>query len=155
MATLLTSSIAPNFTLPDQHGDLQSLLDILKTKAVVLYFYPKDGTYGCTKEACAFRDRYEDFLALGAEVIGVSADAIDSHQEFMTHHQLPFLLLSDPDRRVHKMYGVDRGFFGLVSARITFVIDQKGIIRKTFDSLIDFEGHVRESLAILKELAQR
>ncbi len=152
MSSLALGAQAPDFTLTDQYGRQQQLSTLLKTKAVVLYFYPKDGTYGCTKEACAFRDSYEDFTDLGAEVIGVSADPIDSHKTFNDQHQLPFLLLSDPDRSVHKLYGVDKGFFGLVSARITFVIDQKAIVRKTFDSLMDFKGHVTESLSILKGL---
>ncbi len=154
MSTPTVNTPAPDFTLLDQHGRPQRLSKILETKAVVLYFYPKNETYGCTKEACAFRDSYEDFTDLGVEVIGVSADGVDSHKDFIAHHQLPFLLLSDADRSVHKRYGVAQGILGLLSSRITFVIDQQGIIRKKFDSLTNFNGHVTESLAILKELAK-
>lgn len=152
MSRLTIGSPAPDFTLTDQHGQPQQLSKLLKTKAVVLYFYPKNETWGCTKEACAFRDSYEDFTDLGAEVVGISADSAVSHQDFIAHHQLPFVLLSDPDRAVQKLYGVERAMFGLLGARITFVIDQRGIVRKTFDSLIDFQGHVQESLAILRNL---
>jgi thioredoxin-dependent peroxiredoxin len=151
MPSLTLGSTAPDFSLLDQDGQLQSLSKILQKKAVVLYFYPKDETYGCTKEACAFRDTHEVFTDMGAEVIGISADDVNSHARFANRHQLPFLLLSDPQRKVHELYGVERGFFGLVSARVTFVIDRQGIIRQTFDSLINFNGHVEASLAILKQ----
>jgi thioredoxin-dependent peroxiredoxin len=151
MPALPIGSAAPDFSLLDQRGELQTLSKILKDKAVVLYFYPKDETYGCTKEACAFRDSHEVFTDMGAVVIGVSADDVASHARFQKRHELPFLLLSDPGRKVHELYGVEKGFFGLISGRVTFVIDRKGIIRQTFDSLINFEGHVQASLAILKQ----
>ena len=150
MPALSIGSAAPDFSLLDQRGKLQTLSKILKTKAVVLYFYPKDETYGCTKEACAFRDSHEVFTDMGAVVIGVSADDVASHARFQKRHELPFLLLSDPDKRVHKLYGVDKGFLGLLAARVTFVIDRQGTIRESFDSLVNFEGHVAKSIAILK-----
>jgi thioredoxin-dependent peroxiredoxin len=143
---------APDFTLPDQHGHPFTLSKALATHAVVLYFYPKDETFGCTIESCAFRDAYEAFVEAGAVVVGISTDSIASHQQFIQHHQLPFTLLSDPDKTVHLLYGVDKGAFGLIKARVTFVIDKKSIIQKTFDSLIDFKGHVSASLKVLKEL---
>jgi peroxiredoxin Q/BCP len=155
MQPLAPGVTAPDFTLLDQHGRPQRLSKILETKAVVLYFYPKDETYGCTKQACFFRDSYEDFQALGAEVVGISADGVDSHKQFIAHHQLPFVLLSDPQRTVHHLYGVERSLFGMVGARITFVIDQHGIVRKQFDSLLNFSGHIAESLAVLQSLAAK
>jgi peroxiredoxin Q/BCP len=141
---------APDFTLLDQSGNTQTLSAILQHKAVVLYFYPKNETYGCTKEACAFRDSHEAFTDMGVEVIGVSADSVASHAQFGGHHKLPFILLSDPDKAVHKRYGVDKGFLGLLAARVTFVIDQQGIVRNVFDSLVDFEGHVKASMTALQ-----
>ena len=143
---------APDFILKDQNGAAFRLSEILKTHAVVLYFYPKDETYGCTKEACFFRDAFEDFVDAGAIVVGVSADSVASHEKFAENHRLPFTLLSDPDKAVHKKYGVEKGFLGILSARVTFVIDQQGVIRKTFDSLGNFEGHVKESLKVIKLL---
>jgi thioredoxin-dependent peroxiredoxin len=150
MPTLPIGTPAPDFSLLDQEGNAQTLSNILKDKAVVLYFYPKNETYGCTKEACAFRDSHEVFTDLGAEVIGISADSVNSHQRFQNNHKLPFLLLSDPDRKVHQLYGVTKSFFGLVPGRVTFVIDRKGIVQKVFDSMMDFEGHVKESLSYLQ-----
>lgn len=152
MTTTTIGSIAPDFTLMDQDGHEFSLSKALKSTAVVLYFYPKNETYGCTKEACAFRDRYEDFVEAGAQVVGVSADSISSHQLFIANRKLPFTLLSDPDKTVHRLYGVGTGLLGMFSKRITFVIDQQGIIKKTFDSLIDFEGHVEQSLKELRKI---
>ena len=109
--------IAPGFTLPSQNGSPVSLRDF-QGKAVVLYFYPKDNTPGCTAESCAFRDQYEVFKAAGAEVIGVSGDSPDSHQKFATQHQLPFTLLSDRDNKVRKLYGATAAF-GLFPGRVT------------------------------------
>ena len=96
---------APNFTLLSQMGDEVTLSEYIGKKNVVLYFYPKDETRGCTREACEFRDRYDVFTNLGAEVIGVSAQSVESHKSFATHHGLPFLLLSDEKNEVRKLYG--------------------------------------------------
>ncbi|MBK9451724.1 MAG: peroxiredoxin [Bacteroidetes bacterium] len=152
MAALSVGNIAPDFSLPDQNGKPFQLSQALKTHAVVLYFYPKDETYGCTKEACFFRDAFEDFVDAGAIVVGISADSVQSHEKFADHHRLPFTLLSDPDKAVHKLFGVEKGFLGLLSARVTFVIDPQGRICKTFDSLANFQGHVVESLKVIKSL---
>src|SRR5713226_3870901 len=97
---------APDFTLESKSGEKVSLADFRGKKNVVLYFYPKDETMGCTREACGFRDRYEAFTDLGAEVVGISSDSIESHKKFAEHHNLPFTLLSDPKKFVRKMYGV-------------------------------------------------
>ncbi|MGZ3582091.1 MAG: peroxiredoxin, partial [Ktedonobacterales bacterium] len=114
---------APDFALPTQGGTLVRLSDFLGKQAVVLYFYPKDNTRGCTAEACAFRDSYEVFKDAGAEVIGVSSDSEESHQQFATQHRLPFVLLSDRDGELRKRYGVPTTF-GLVPGRVTYIIDK-------------------------------
>ena len=144
-------SIAPDFTLPRQDGTPVQLSDYRGKSAVVLYFYPKDNTGGCTAEACAFRDSYEVFKDAGAEVIGVSADSTDSHQQFAGRHRLPFVLLSDEGGAVSKLYKVPK-WLGLFAGRVTFVIDKQGIIRHVFNSQMAFDRHISESLNTLKAL---
>lgn len=117
-------------------------------KPLVVYFYPKDETFGCTKEACAFRDAYQDFTDAGAEVIGISRDDAASHKSFKDHHRLPFTLLSDPGGRVAKEWKVG----GFIPGRSTFVFDKEGKLRHRFDSAIRFGKHVDEALAIVKSL---
>lgn len=143
--------MALDFTLTSQEGEPISLKDFRGQKCVVLYFYPKDDTPGCTKESCGFRDRYEDFSQAGAEVIGISGDSIDSHQKFATKYQLPFTLLSDPGDRVRKLYGVP-ATFGLLPGRVTYVIDKDGIVRHIFNSQLNFQGHIDESLQTLARI---
>ena len=121
-------------------------------KALVVYFYPKDETYGCTAEACSFRDQYEDFVAAGAEVIGVSRDDASSHQSFKAHHKLPFTLLTDPDGKVADAWGVKKTL-GLMPGRVTFVFDKAGVLRHRFDSQLRFGRHVDEALEMVKHLA--
>ncbi|NWF61979.1 MAG: peroxiredoxin [Fischerella sp.] len=141
---------APNFTLPSQNGSPVSLTDF-RGKPVVLYFYPKDDTPGCTVESCAFRDQYEVFKSAGAEVIGISGDSPESHQKFATKHQLPFTLLSDKGNKVRKQYGATAAF-GLFPGRVTYVIDQDGVVQYVFDSMFNFKGHVEEALKTLQGL---
>ncbi len=140
---------APNFSLKDQQGQTVSLSDFRGKKAVVVYFYPKDETPGCTAEACAFRDAYEDFRDAGAEVIGVSSDSIASHAEFAAKHRLNFTLLSDADGSVRKAYGVAKTF-GLLPGRETFVIDKSGSIRLHFSSQFRPRKHILEALDVLR-----
>ena len=142
---------APNITLPDQSGEEVSLWDVIGKSAIVLYFYPKDDTPGCTTEACAFRDSYEIFKDAGAEVIGVSSDSADSHQRFAARHRLPFILLSDKDRAVRKLYGVS-STFGLLPGRVTYVIDKFGVVRHIFDSQFAPQKHISEALETLQKL---
>ncbi len=143
---------APDFTLPDQNGQAVHLADVLARGHLVLYFYPKDESAGCTAEACSFRDQYEVFRDAGAEVIGVSGDSVKSHQEFAQHHRLPFTLLSDAQGEVRKLYGVQKTL-GIISGRVTFVIDRTGIVRYSFNSQMNPLRHVPEALAILKDLS--
>ena len=142
---------APDFTLPSQMGDNVTLSEFLGKKAIVLYFYPKDESPGCTREACSFRDSYDVFTELGAEVLGVSSQSVESHKSFATHHGLPFLLLSDADGKVRQFYGVP-ATMGVIPGRVTFIIDKKGVVRHVFSSQFQPEKHIEEALRILKEL---
>ena len=117
----------------------------------MLYFYPRDGSPGCTKEACAFRDAYEDLKDAGAEVIGVSSQSEESHSIFSLKYNLPFLLLVDEGAEVRKMYGVPSSF-GIIPGRVTFVIDKQGMIRHVFSSQTNIEGHVQDALKVLRSL---
>jgi thioredoxin-dependent peroxiredoxin len=139
---------APDFTLESNAGEKVSLSQFQGQKNVVLYFYPKDETMGCTREACGFRDRYEAFTDLGAEVVGVSSDSPESHRRFAEHHRLPFTLLSDPRKVVRKLYGVPSNM-GFLPGRVTYVIDKRGVVRHIFNSQMHPEEHVSEALRIL------
>jgi thioredoxin-dependent peroxiredoxin len=141
-------SKAPDFTLPSQSGEMVSLKDFLGEKPVILYFYPKDDTPGCTKEACAFRDEHEEFGKLDAEVIGVSSDSVESHRRFAEKHNLTFTLLSDEGGKVRRMYGVPNTF-GIFPGRVTHVIDEAGVVRHVFSSQIGAVKHVEGALKSL------
>lgn len=140
---------APDFNLQDQHGNLVNLYSILKQKKAVVYFYPKDETAGCTAEACSFRDNYEDFKALGAEVIGISRDSGEEHSRFASNHKLPFTLLSDPGGSVAKSFKVPKTL-GIIPGRVTYVIDQNHIILSSFNSQFNALLHIKEALKTLK-----
>ena len=144
---------APDFTLPSQNGTPVSLNNF-RGKPVILYFYPKDDTPGCTAQSCAFRDQYEVFKTAGAEVIGVSGDSPESHQKFAAKYQLPFTLLSDKGDQVRKLYGATAAF-GLFPGRVTYVIDQQGVVQYVFDSMFNFKGHVEEALKTLQQIAAK
>ena len=145
---------APDFELHANSGRTVKLADYRGKKAVVLYFYPKDETPGCTREACSFRDEYEDFTAAGAEVIGVSDDSVASHDAFASHHKLPFVLASDPGGALREKMGVKKTL-GMLPGRVTFVIDKDGVIRDRFDSQLRFKAHVHNALELVKQLEQR
>jgi len=142
---------APDFELPDRAGQIRRLSDLRGKRPVVLYFYPKDDTPGCTKEACAFRDQFEDFQDLGAEVIGVSSDSPEAHGRFQEKYALPFTLLSDRGGAVRKRYGVP-ATLGLIPGRVTFVIDTTGTVRHVFNSQAQATRHVSEALETIREL---
>ncbi len=151
--TLKVGDPAPDFSLPTDGGGQVALKD-LRGKKVVLYFYPKDDTSGCTKEACAFRDAQPDFSAANAVVLGVSKDGVASHEKFKTKHDLPFTLLSDEDGKVCEAYGVwveksmyGRKFMGI--ERATFLIDEEGVIREIWRK-VKVSGHAE---AVLKAVA--
>jgi thioredoxin-dependent peroxiredoxin len=141
--------VAPDFTLPSHSGEEVSLGEFVgRKRAIVLFFYPKDDTPACTKEACAFRDGYEQFGKLGVEVIGVSSDSVRSHQRFVEKHELPFTLLSDEGSEVRRLYGVPN-MFGLFPGRVTYVIDEEGVVRHVFSSQLQAARHVEEALEAL------
>lgn len=142
---------APDFTLPSQSGEPVRLQDRLGERVVVLYFFPKDGTPGCTAEACAFRDSHDVFAEAGAEVIGVSSDSVDSHVAFAGRHELPFTLLSDAGGQVRKSYGVP-SVLGLLPGRVTYVIDRQGTVRHVFNSMTRIGRHVDDALDMVKKL---
>jgi thioredoxin-dependent peroxiredoxin len=146
-------SKAPDFTLPSQSGVMVNLKDFIGKKPVVLFFYPKDDTPGCTKEACAFRDDYEEFDKLDAQVIGISSDSVESHRRFAKKHDLPFTLLSDEGRKVRRLYGVPNAF-GLFPGRVTYVIDEEGVVRHIFSSQLGVEQHVEEALKALHSISR-
>lgn len=148
---LAVGDTAPDFSLPDAEGKTVTLSAFREKKVVVLYFYPKDDTPGCTAESCSFRDSYEDFATAGAEVIGISSDSVESHKKFASKHSLPFLLVSDSSKKVQSAFGV-RALFGLLPGRVTFVIDRTGVIRHVFDSQLQATKHVKEAIEIVKKL---
>jgi peroxiredoxin Q/BCP len=142
---------APDFSLPSQSGAEVRLRDRLGQRVIVLYFYPKDDTPGCTKEACAFRDSYEVFTDAGADVIGISSDSVDKHSAFAGKHSLPFTLLSDQGGKVRKSYGVP-SVLGLLPGRVTYVIDQAGTVRSIINSMTQIDHHINEALDMVRKL---
>ncbi len=121
----------------------------IQHKPVVVYFYPKDNTPGCTAQACSFRDAYQDFQDLGAEVIGISGDSVRSHQNFQDKYKLPFVLLSDADRKLRKLFGVPTALFGFLPGRVTYVFDATGKCIYIFDSL-SAKMHISKALQALQ-----
>jgi peroxiredoxin Q/BCP len=150
MVELKVRDKSPEFSLMDERGRLVSLRDYLGKKVVILYFYPKDFTPGCTAEACSFRDDYKIYEERGAVVVGVSLDSVESHMKFSEKYNLPFLLLSDSRKEVAKAYGV-LGTGGFLAKRVTFVIDKEGRIAAVFPK-VDVKHHSEEVLKVLDEL---
>lgn len=140
---------APDFELKDKDGNIVKLSDFRGEKSVVVYFYPKDETPGCTAQACSFRDSYQDFTDAGAEVIGISSDGSSSHAGFAENHRLPFILLSDLTGKVRKSYGA-YDLLGLIPGRVTFVIDKQGKVIHKFDSQLSPKKHIQESLTAIE-----
>ena len=151
MVKVGVGDMAPDFTLPSQTGENVTLSQFFGKKSSVLYFYPKDESRGCTKEACAFRDSYEVFKELGAEVIGVSGQDVESHRSFASLHNLPFILLSDKDNKIRKLYGVPTTL-GVIPGRVTYIIDKEGVIRHIFSSQFQPQKHIDDAINILRKL---
>jgi len=141
---------APDFELTNQLGKTFRLSEHCKQKMVVLFFYPKNETRGCTAEACAFRDQQQDFAKAGAEVVGISGDSMESHQSFAQNHGLNYQLLSDRGNVVRKLFGVPNTLI-FIPGRVTFVINKQMKIVHLFDSMRQFEKHVAEALKAIKE----
>jgi peroxiredoxin Q/BCP len=137
----------PVFSLRDQTDNLFNISDYTGKKILVIYFYPRDESSGCTKEACSFRDQYDAFTKAGAMVIGINSGTVESHRKFIQNHKLPFTLLSDPENKVLKMFGVKSKFF--ITGRETFVVDLSGKIVFTFDSFANGPAHEKEALQFI------
>ena len=144
---------APDFTLYDQDGESVSMSDFKDVNNVVLFFYPKDFSPGCTTQACSFRDSYESFTDQGAVVIGVSSDSVESHKKFLDAYLLPFTLLSDPKGEVRSLYGATKAF-GLLPGRFTFIVDKTGEIRHIFTSETNMKKHIDEAIRVLREISE-
>lgn len=142
----------PKFQLLDQDGNNFSSNDFTGKQAMVIYFYPKDDTPGCTKEACKFRDEFEVFSDLNVKVIGISSDDVSSHKAFAEKFNLPFTLLADTEKETRRLFGVPAFGAGLIPGRVTYIIDKEGIVRYIFNSMTDAEKHIEESLEFLKNL---
>ena len=142
----------PAFVLKDQNNADFDIDKFRGKKILVIYFYPKDDTPGCTTEACAFRDEYEVFTDLDVKVIGISSDDVTSHKNFAEKYSLPFTLLADTNKKVQKLFGVPKSFLGLIPGRVTYIVDKNGIIVHIFNSMTNAEKHISESLSIIKNI---
>jgi peroxiredoxin Q/BCP len=140
----------PFFTAKDSKGNNFEIQNYIG-QPLVIYFYPKDNTPGCTTQACSFRDQYEDFKDLGAEVIGISSDSITSHEKFAQQYRLPFILLSDNDKKIRNLFGVKSNLFGLIPGRVTYVADQNGIIQFIFDAM-SAANHIPKALEVIRKI---
>jgi thioredoxin-dependent peroxiredoxin len=141
----------PAFSLLDQNDSMFNISEYTGKKILVIYFYPKDESSGCTREACSFRDNYKEFTNAGAMVIGINSGTVNSHRKFMQNHQLPFTLLSDPENKVFKMFGVKTKFF-FITGRETFVVDKSGKIVFTFESFTNGAAHEQEALKFIRTM---
>jgi thioredoxin-dependent peroxiredoxin len=150
--TLQEGDAVPDVTLKGTGGAPVRLRDLLGDKALVVYFYPRDDSPGCTAQACSLRDQYQDFTDAGADVVGISSDSEESHEKFVAKHRLPFRLLSDPDGAARKAFGVGASFLGLLPGRVTFVADKGGTIRYVFDSQMQVKKHAEGALEVVRSL---
>jgi thioredoxin-dependent peroxiredoxin len=152
MKKIEIGSKIPEFSLPDQNGDLFELKSVLGKKNVVIYFYPKDDSPGCTKEACYFRDQFEVFNDVDAVIIGISGQSVESHKKFAEKYRLSYTLLSDKKNKIRDLFGVPSNLFGLLPGRVTYIVDKTGKVIYSFNSQSEATRHVDEALRILKEL---
>lgn len=141
----------PDVTLRGKDGPV-SLRQLVRPGGLVVYFYPRDDTPGCTVESCHFRDQYEDFVGAGADVVGISADSPESHEKFKAKHRLPFTLLTDEGNAARQAFGVGTTF-GILPGRVTFVFDGQGVCRYSFDSQLRVHAHVERALGEIRKLA--
>ena len=152
MHKLEVGKTVPQFTLADQNGNFFSISSVIGKKNLVIYFYPKDDSPGCTAEACYFRDEYEVFNQADAMIIGISGQSVESHKKFAEKYRLSFTLLSDEGDKVRKLFGVPVNFMGLVPGRVTYIVDKSGKVVDIFNSQSQAKRHVDEALKILKTL---
>ncbi|WP_310378387.1 peroxiredoxin [Flavobacterium sp.] len=142
----------PHFKAKDSNGNDFDSNNLIGIKPLVIYFYPKDNTPGCTAQACGFRDQYVDFTDLGAEVIGISSDTVDSHLGFSNRYKLPFILLSDSTKKIRKLFGVPSGLLGMLPGRVTYVTDKNGIVILIFDNSLLATKHISKALTAIKKI---
>jgi len=152
MKKIEVGSLLPEFTLTDQNGNSFSISSVLNKKNLVIYFYPKDDSPGCTKEACAFRDQFEVFNEADALIIGISGQSVESHKKFAEKYHLSFILLSDEGDKIRNLFGVPVNFLGLLPGRVTYIVDKTGKVVYIFNSQTQAEKHVEEALRILKSM---
>ena len=152
MNKIEVGSLLPSFTLRDQNGSEFDVNSVLRKKNLVIYFYPKDDSPGCTKEACSFRDHYEIFHEADAIIIVISSDDVESHRRFAEKYCLTYTLLSDEENKVRKLFGVPTNLFGLIDGRVTYVVNKQGKVIHIFNSQIQAEKHINESIKALKNL---
>jgi len=152
MNEIKTGSSIPDFTLPDQNGNMFDIKSVLGKKNLVIYFYPKDDSPGCTKEACSFRDQFEVFTEADAVIIGISGQSVESHKAFAQKYRLSFTLLSDEGNKIRRLFGVPTNFLGLLPGRVTYIVDKSGKVNYIFNSQLNATQHVDEALRILKNL---
>jgi len=152
MNEIKIGSSVPEFSLPDQNGNMFDISSVVGKKNLVIYFYPKDDTPGCTAEACSFRDQFEVFEEADAVIIGISGQSVESHKTFAQKHRLTFTLLSDEGNKIRKLFGVPTNFLGLLPGRVTYIADKTGKVIYIFNSQSNATKHVDEALRILKEL---
>jgi peroxiredoxin Q/BCP len=155
MEKVETGSRIPDFTLPDQNGKMVDIKSFKGKKNLVIYFYPKDDSPGCTKEACSFRDQFEVFKTYNAEIIGISGDGIESHKKFAEKHRLSYILLSDKGNKIRTLFGVPTNLFGLLPGRVTYVVNKEGVVIHTFDSQLQTGKHIEEAIAALKQVKNK
>lgn len=141
--------IIPQFSLPDQYGEILDISTLIGKMKLVIFFYPRDESPTCTRQVCYFGDQYEEFRNAGAEIIGISGQSVDSHRSFADKHELSYRVLSDKDNIVRKLFGVPADLFGLLPGRVTYVTDITGKIVHIFNSQLRAEKHVDESLKII------
>ncbi|MDE0770590.1 MAG: peroxiredoxin [Salibacteraceae bacterium] len=145
-------AVFPDFELLNENGELTRLEQLLENGPAVLFFYPKDNTSGCTKEACEFRDSYAQFNQLNAKVVGISNDSQKSHKKFKDRHQLNFPLLTDKNGSLRKKAGIQASFFGLIPGRVTFIIGKNGIIEGITNSQLEVTAHIKNAIKTLKRI---
>jgi peroxiredoxin Q/BCP len=139
----------PHFSLQNQDGQTINIQDYIGTKNIIIYFYPKDNTVGCTKEACSFRDAMQDLNNLDCEVVGISADSVASHKAFANQFRLTFNLLSDVGNEIRKMFKVPANVFGLIPGRVTYVVNKGGKIVHVINSQLNPDKHIKETIEVV------
>jgi len=149
MKPIVMGDMVPEFSLQDQDGNIFDIRGVIGKKKLVIFFYPQDGSFGCTREACYFRDLSEAFNEVDALIIGISGQSVESHKDFAQQYNLKYTLLSDIGDKVRKLFGVPSAFLGLIPGRVTYVANQEGKVIYIFNSQLQAERHVDEALKVV------